>query len=317
MDYKDYYKILGVEKKATEAEIKKAYRKLAQQYHPDKNPNNKSAPEKFKEINEAYEVLGDTDKRRKYDQLGANYQQWQRHGGQQQGGFDWSPYMRQRAPGSGARVEYSDLSDLFGEGGDFSDFFQTIFATPGGGRGRTAQPRARRVRDTEQPVTITLEEAYHGAKRTIQRDGRKIEANIPAGVTTGSRVRLSGIGSGSANGGSAGNLYLMIEVAPHPVFERKGDDLSADVPVDLFTALLGGEAHIPTLKGKDIALTIPPETANGKQFRLSGQGMPRLDDPHRKGDLYVRAKVMLPQNLTEKEKALLREVARLREKAPS
>lgn len=313
MDYKDYYKVLGVGKKATEADIKKAYRKLAQQYHPDKNPDNKIAPEKFKEINEAYEVLGDKDKRQKYDQLGSNYQQWQQRGAGGSG-FDWSPYMRQGggAPGAGPRVDVNDIGGMFGQGGDFSDFFQNVFGQQGGGNPR-AQQRARRGRDVEQPISVTLEEAYTGVKRAMQRNGKKLEANIPAGVQTGSRVRLAGAGqpgSGSPNG----DLYLVIEVKPHPLLERKGDDLYAELPVDLYALTLGGEVRVPTPKGKEIVLTIPPESANGKQFRLSGQGMPHVGDPSHKGDLYVRLKAVLPQDLSEKEKSLFRELARLRHK---
>jgi curved DNA-binding protein len=313
MDYKDYYKVLGVGKKATEADIKKAYRKLAQQYHPDKNRDNRVAPEKFKEINEAYEVLGDKDKRQKYDQLGSNYQQWQQRGGA--GGFDWSPYMRQGGTqrAGGTRVEFDDMNGIFGEGADVSDFFQSIFGQQGAGQTR-GQPRARRGRDVEQTVSVTLEEAYHGVKRAMQRNGKKLEANIPPGVQNGSRVRLAGAGQPGSNG-AGGDLYLVIEVKPHALFERQGDDLYAELPVDLYILLLGGEARVPTLKGKEILLTIPPESKNGKQFRLSGQGMPRVHDPGQKGDLYVRIKVDLPQELSEKEKSLFRELARLRQHA--
>ncbi len=311
MEYKDYYKVLGVDKNASEADIKKAYRKLAQKYHPDKNQGNNAAQEKFKEINEAYEVLGDPDKRQKYNQLGSQYQQWQRYGGQ--GGFDWGRYAKPGA-GGGTRVEYGDLDDLFGGSGDFSDFFQSIFGGEPRTRPRT-QARPRRGSDFEQPLTITLEEAYRGTKRMIQKDGRKIEASIPPGVITGSRVRLRGEGQSSMGGGAAGDLYLVIEVEPHPIFERNGSDLYVDVAVDLYTALLGGEARVPTPKGKEVILTIPPETANGKQFRLSGQGMPKLDNPKQTGDLYARVKVILPQHLSEKEKSLLRELARLRQGA--
>lgn len=304
MEYKDYYKILGVDKKASEADIKKAYRKLAQKYHPDRNPHNKSAHEKFKEINEAYEVLSDAQKRQKYDQLGANYQRWQQYGGQ--GGFNWGPYTR---PGAGGpRVEYyGDLGDLFGGSGDFSEFFQNIFGGDPTMRTQT-QARPRRGSDAEQPITITLEEAYHGTTRVIQRGGRRIEATIPPGVDKGSRVRLRGEGQS----GVGGDLILIVDVAPHALFERRGDDLYVDVPVDLYTLLLGGEAHVPTLKGKDVILTIPAETANGKQFRLAGQGMPRMGDAKQKGDLYARIKAVLPQHLSEKEKSLVRELARLR-----
>lgn len=312
MEYKDYYKILGVEKTASQAEIKKAYRRLAQQYHPDKNPE-KTAQEKFKEINEANEVLSDAEKRRKYDQLGTQYQQWQQRGGA--GGFDWSPYVRQGA--GGPRGEYADLNDLFGnnaELGDFSDFFQSIFSGAAGGGTRAAERtrRPRQGRDIEHAVTVTLEEAYHGARRLIQKEGRKIEASLPPGVTTGSRVRLQGQGAAGLNSGKPGDLYLIVEVSPHSTFECNGDDLFVEVPIDLYTALLGGEARVPTLKGKAVVLTVPPETTNGKQFRLNGQGMPHLGDPAQKGDLYARIKVTLPQNLSEKEKTLFHELARLR-----
>jgi curved DNA-binding protein len=315
MDYKDYYKVLGVAKKATEADIKRAYRKLAQQYHPDKNPDNKTAPDKFKEINEAYEVLGDKDKRQKYDQLGSNYQHWQQRGAGGSG-FDWSPYMRQggAAPGAGGpRVEANDFSSMFGQGGDFSDFFQNVFGQQGPGQARGQQVRARRGRDMEQPISITLEEAYTGVKRALPRNGKKLEANIPPGVQTGSRVRLVGAGQPGTNGAN-GDLYLVIEVKPHALLERKGDDLYVELPVDLYVLTLGGEANVPTPKGKEIVLTIPPESGNGKQFRLSGQGMPRVGDPAQKGDLYVRLKAILPLELSEKEKSLFRELARLRQK---
>ncbi|MBI5877035.1 MAG: J domain-containing protein [Chloroflexi bacterium] len=316
MDYKDYYKVLGVDKKATGAEIKKAYRKLAQQHHPDRNPNDKAAESKFKEINEAYEVLGDAEKRQKYDQLGANYQQWQRNGGPGgPAGFDWSRYAGQGAPGGGARVEYGDLGDLFGQGGDFSDFFQTIFGGPGTApRGRGGGTRARRSRDIEQPVTITLEEACNGCKRVVSRGGRRIEASIPPGVQEGSRVRLRGEGHAGANGSATGDLFLVVNISPDARFERQGDDLFVDLTVDVYTLVLGGEVRVPTPRGKEILLTIPPETSAGRQFRLSGQGMPNVNTPEHRGDLYVRIKAGLPQNLTEPERALFRELAALRSK---
>ena len=311
MEYKDYYKILGVDKSASEAEIKKAYRKLAQQYHPDKNLGNTAAQEKFKQINEAYEALGDAEKRKKYDQLGSQYHEWQQVGGT--GGFDWGKYAQQWATARGARAQRSDpddLSELFGEGDGFSDFFQTVF----GGGGARAQTRTRAGRNLEQPIAITLEEAYHGAKRLVTRNGAKIEATIPPGVKSGTRVQLRGRGQVGSNGGIAGDLHLVVEVQPHERFKREGDDLYVDVSVDLYTALLGGEVPVPTLKGKDLHLKIPAETPNGKQFRLSGQGMPRLNQPERMGDLYAKVNIILPQQLSEKEKMLLRELAQQREK---
>ena len=224
--------------------------------------------------------------------------------------------MRQGGSAQGAggpRVEVNDFSNLFGQGGDFSDFFQNVFGQQGPGQSR-AQPRPRRGRDVEQPVSVTLEEAYTGVKRPLQRNGKKLEANIPAGVQTGSRIRLAGAGQPGAANGAGGDLFLVIEVKPHTLLERKGDDIYAELPVDLYVLVLGGEARVPTPKGKEIVLTVPPDSANGKQFRLSGQGMPRVGDPNQKGDLYVRLKAVLPAELSEKEKSLFRELARLRQK---
>jgi len=323
MDYKDYYKTLGVGKNATEKEIKQAYRKLARKYHPDVNPGDKKSEERFKEINEANEVLTDADKRRKYDQLGADWQQYQQTGGQP-GAFNWNQW--QGGQRGGARVEYMDLNDLFGGGGGGasgrSDFFETIFGGMGGARpgagGATwqsaqAQPRARRGQDFEQEMDVTLEEAFQGASRVLEIDGRRLEVKIPAGVRTGSKVRVASEGGKGAAGGGAGDLFLKINVLPHKTFERKGEDLHCEVPVDLYTAALGGEISVPTLKEKGLTLRIPPETQSGKVFRLQGQGMPRLRKPSEHGDLYVKLRVTLPCPLTEKEKALFKEMADLRE----
>jgi curved DNA-binding protein len=321
MEYKDYYKILGVSRNADEKEIKKAYRRLARQYHPDVNPGDKQAEARFKEINEAYEVLSDPEKRRKYDELGDSWQQWQRMGYDPRG-FDWSRWTT--TPPGGVRVEFGDLGDLFGRGG-FSDFFQAIFGGMGGrtaedvfgrrsifdefagGRGATG---AARGRDLEQPIEITLEEAYRGTQRILQVDGRRLEVKIPPGVKTGSRVRIAGEGIGSPTG-ARGDLYLRVEVKPHSTFERKEQDLYCEVPVDLYTAVLGGEVRVPTLDGA-VALRIPPETQSGRTFRLQGLGMPHLHAPGQRGDLYVKVRVVLPQGLSEKEKDLFRELARLR-----
>jgi curved DNA-binding protein len=312
MEYKDYYKILGVDRNASEKEIKKAYRRLARQYHPDVNPGDKGAEERFKEINEAHEVLADSEKRRKYDQLGASWQQWQRTG-RDPGGFDWSRWST-RAPGGGrVHVEYGDLGDLFG-GGGFSDFFEAIF----GGVGRqgpqtwtsTRQARPRRGQDYEQPVEITLEEAFSGTRRVLEKDGRRIEVRIPPGVKTGSKVRIAGEGASGLGGGATGDLYLKVTVLPHKVFERKGDDLYCEASVDLYTAILGGEANVPTLEGT-VSLKIPPETQGGRTFRLKGQGMPQLRHSKKRGDLYAKVKIVLPKDLSAKEKTLFRELAHL------
>jgi curved DNA-binding protein len=312
MEYKDYYKILGVEKSATEKEIKQAYRKLARKLHPDVNPNNKAAQEKFKEVNEANEVLSDPEKRRKYDTLGANwqqYEQYQRAGGQ--GPFQYGNGGQYRT------FTQDDLGNIFGNlGGDdvggFSDFFRTIF---GGGFGETSRPQARprRGQDVEQTLEITLDEAYRGAARIVQKDGRRLEIKIPAGVKTGSKIRYAGEGYPGMNSGTAGDLYLRVQIAPHPTFERDGDDLRVEVPVDLYTTVLGGEAHVPTLKGQ-LALKIPPETQSGKTFRLAGQGMPRLNEPNVYGDLYAKVCIVLPEHLTTEERDLFKRLAELRKK---
>jgi len=315
MEYKDYYEILGVDRNASQKEIKKAYRRLARKYHPDVNPGDKQAEEHFKEINEAQEVLTDPEKRRKYDQLGASWQQWQRTG-RDPSGFDWSQWFA-GAPGGGrVHVQYGDASDLFGDmfGGAFSDFFEAIF----GGMGRqgpqawagTRQAGPRRGQDYEQPVEISLEEASSGTRRVLEKDGRRIEVKIPPGVKTGSKVRIAGEGAPGIGGGATGNLYLKVTVLPHKVFERKGDDLYCEVPVDLYTAILGGETNVPTLKGT-VSLKIPPETQGGRTFRLKGQGMPLLRDSNKRGDLYAKVKVVLPEGLSAKEKALFKELAQM------
>jgi curved DNA-binding protein len=307
MEYKDYYKILGVDRNAEEKKIKKAYRKLARQYHPDVNPDDKMAEERFKDINEAYEVLSDPEKRQKYDQLGSSWQQWQRTGRDPRG-FDWSQWFSQAQPGRGVRVEYrdlGDLGDLFG-GGGFSDFFQSIF----GGTG-AAQARPRRGQDYTQPVEITLEEAFQGTTRMLQKDGRRLEVKIPPGVRTGSKVRVAGEGGSGISGGASGDLYLEVMVLSHPIFEREGDDLRCEVPIGLYTVVLGGEVKVPT-PGGDVLLKIPPETQGGRTFRLRGKGMPNLRSPQKRGDLYARLRVQIPQKLSKQEKELFRELASLR-----
>ena len=304
MDYKDYYKILGVSRDAEDKEIKRAYRKLAVKYHPDKNPGDHQAEERFKEINEAYEVLGDSTKRAKYDQLGQSYQAWQRTGGQP-GGFDWSQWTG-GAPG-GVRVEVGDLGDLFG--GGFSDFFTAIFGgMPGTGQG-FGERSAGRGRDVEQTVTISLTEAYNGAARNLMRNGRRIEIKIPPGASSGTRVRIAG--QGEAGKRQAGDLYLVVDVAPDSRFERKGDDLYTEFTVDLYTAVLGGEGSVAT-PGGPVTLTIPSGSQPDQTFRLKGRGMPVLRKPDVQGDLYARLKVEIPRDLSQREKELLQELASLR-----
>ncbi len=317
MEYQDYYKVLGVDKTATEAQIKKAYRKLARQYHPDMNKGDKNAEEHFKHVNEAYEVLSDPERRRKYDQLGSSYQQYQQAGGQP-GGFDWGQWMGGAAGGGrpgNVRVEYGDLNDLFG-GGGFSDFFQSIFGGAGGAAQDVYQRRGTRAttgvrgQDYEQEVEITLPEAYHGTTRILSKDGQRLEVKIPAGARTGTRVRLSGQGS-QGLGGPAGDLFLVVRVLPDPNFEREDDNLRTEVPVDVYTAVLGGEVTVHGLDG-DVRLKIKPETQSGQIIRLRGQGMPHLRDPKTRGDLLVKTRITIPEELSARERELFQELASLR-----
>lgn len=317
MEYKDYYTILGVDKKASEKEIKQAYRRLVRQHHPDVNPDDPTAEERFKEINEAHEVLSDPEKRRKYDHLGTDWRRWQQAGGGPDG-FDWGRWTTQGPGGRRVYMHYGDIGDLFGEESAFSDFFNTIFGGIGGmgaSPGRTQyQPRSRRGQDYEQEVEITLEEAYRGATRLLSKDGKRMEIKIPPGVRTGSKVRIAGEGAAGVGGGQAGDFYLRVKVTPHPRFERKGDDLYCSVPLKLYTALLGGEVRVSTLDG-DVQLKIPPETQNGRIFRLTGRGMPHLRQPEQRGDLYATVQIRMPQGLSQRERELIRELARLRAKS--
>jgi curved DNA-binding protein len=320
MDYKDYYKILGLNRNAGQDEIKKAYRKLARKYHPDVNPEDKTAGAKFSEINEAHEVLSDPEKRKKYDQFGANWQQFEQSGGRPED-FNWSQW--QSEPGSTysyRTVTPEEFQDLFGGAGGYSDFFETLFGAAGRRAGdRGAGDREfyfrtvpRRGRDSEHTLQITLEEAFHGATRALEwENGRKIEAKIPRGVKTGSRVRLKGQGERGRDGGEPGDLYLIIDVRPHNLFKRNGDDLNLTVSVDLFTLLLGGQV---TVSGIDraVRLDIPTETANGRVFRLRGLGMPHLKNPAERGELYVTVKAALPKNLSMKEKDLIQQWKNIR-----
>jgi curved DNA-binding protein len=300
MEYQDYYKTLNVDRKASQEEIKRAYRKLAMKYHPDRNPGKKDAEEKFKQINEAYEVLGDEQKRSRYDQLGASYQQWQSGGGGS-GNFDWSDWFTQ-SPQGGRRVETGNLEDLFG--GGFSDFFNTIFGGMGGVGGsqtrRASQPRA-----FEQPVSISLMEAYHGTTRTLQIENKRVEVRIPPGAKTGTRVRMAGIIP--SQGGPNSDLHLAVEVQPDSNFERKNNDLHSEASTDIYTAVLGGQVSVQTPAG-NVLLSIPAGTQPGQTFRLAGRGMPHLQNPNEHGDLFVRVKVQLPRKLTDHQRQLFEQL---------
>jgi curved DNA-binding protein len=310
MEYKDYYKILGVNRNASAEEIKQAYRKLAMKYHPDRNPGNKEAEDKFKDINEANEVLSDSKKRTRYDQLGESYQQWQQRGGSASD-FRWEDWFAQAPRGGRTRVEVNDFGDIFGGGGGFSDFFSAIFAGmqgyPGSGRTTTTRRSAasQPTRALEQPVKISLLEAFEGTARILQFNNKKIEVKIPAGSKTGTKVRVSGVGPNRSD------IYLVVEVDTHPGFERKGDDLYTEANVDLYTAVLGGQVKVATLKG-DVMLSIPAETQAGKTFRLTGRGMPLLKKPNQFGDLYAKVKIMIPTHISDEEKKLFEQLKVLR-----
>ncbi|MHB1318717.1 MAG: DnaJ C-terminal domain-containing protein [Anaerolineae bacterium] len=318
MDYKDYYRTLGIDKGASTDEVKKAYRKLARKHHPDVNPNDPRAEDRFKEINEAYEVLRDPEKRAKYDRLGANWQRYQQTGGDP-GSFDWSQWFSSggspRTSGQRGYTEYGDLNDLFGQGG-FSDFFQTIFGGRGDGGGQSGWQSGRAVtgRDAELQVEITLEEAFHGTTRIVQIGERRLEVKIPAGVDSGSRVRIAGEGQAGAQGSRSGDLFLVIQVQPHERFKREGADLRLSLPVDLYTMILGGEVVVTTLKGR-VSLRIPAGTRTGQSFRLRNQGMPGLKQGEAAGDLYVEVVPIIPADLSEREHELFRELAAIRKPA--
>jgi curved DNA-binding protein len=333
MEYKDYYQTLGVKKNAGADEIKKAYRKLARKHHPDVNQGDKVAEEKFKDINEAYEVLSDEDKRAKYDRFGADWQRFAGAGGQAQD-FNWGAWGAGQ-PGGGTytrTVSPEEFEQMFGRGagggGGFSDFFEMLFGAMGGrggarsgfggsysagndpfgGMGQSARPA--QLLDQEHPIQVTLEEAFHGTARTLTwENGKRVDAKIPRGVRTGSKVRLSG--QAGAGDGRAGDLYLKVEVLPHAVYERDGDDLRMTLPVDIFTALLGGKVSVPSLD-RSVNLTIPEGTRNGKVFRLTKLGMPKLRQPDERGDLYVTVTVELPKKLSDDEKRIVQEWQQIR-----
>ena len=343
---KDFYKVLGVSESAKKDELKSAYRKLAKKYHPDANADNPKASDRFKEVGEAYSVLSDPAKRRRYDTLGA----------------DWSRYA-EGVPGAGHDVGGFRVHVQPGDLGDFSEFFRTIFGDLGARRrhgaefegeeilfgsrspfGRPAGPQAARGEDVEAAVAISLDEAMQSTRRTVELEvpdicracggtGRRgeapcsgchgagqvlrpsrVEVKIPAGVRSGSRVRVAREGLPGAGGGPRGDLYLKVRVLPHPRFERRDDDLHVELPVALWEAALGAEVEVSTLRGK-VTMKIPPATSSGKTFRLPGYGVPHLRGGGR-GDQLVRIKVVIPQELSARERELFEELRRLRPEPP-
>ncbi len=317
MEYKDYYKVLGVSKSASAEDIKKAFRKLARRYHPDVNPGDKKSEEKFKEINEAYEVLSDVTKRRKYDTLGPN---WQEQFGYPSAAGGRTSNFR------GSTMDYNSAG--------FSDFFEALFGRPSTSTRKTGE-------DIEQRVEVTLQEAYMGGMRTFNIQStetcpvcrgtrlvagrsctncnglgslarsKRIQVKIPAGVDNGSKIRVAGEGQAGSGGGPRGDLFLVIGVKPDPLFERRGDDLFSEIDVDLVTAILGGEVAVATPDGRKLVLTVPQETQNGRLFRLANKGMPRLRGEGN-GNFFARVKVVLPMGLNDDERGLFEQLARSR-----
>lgn len=295
MDYKDYYKVLGVSKKADKKEIKKAYRKLAVKYHPDKNQGDKVAEEKFKEISEAYEVLGNDEKRKKYDALGENWKHFQQGG--RQSDFDWGQWQQ---PGSQSHYYGEGASGGFGEGG-FSDFFSNIFGGMGGQRrGRTTVAKGH---DYQTEINVTLEEAFHGTSRMLQLDNKKIRITLKQGIKDGQKLRIRGKGAQGINGGKAGDLYLQINESKHHLYKRQGNDLMQTVAIDIYVAVLGGKVGVSTFMGP-LKITVPPGTQNDRLFRLKGKGMPLHLKTGQFGDMLVKVKVNIPSKLNSEEKEL-------------
>lgn len=323
MDFKDYYATLGVPKTATAKEIKAAFRRLARKHHPDVNPGDTKAEGKFKDVNEAYEVVGDAEKRKKYDELGANwraYEQAERAGGPTPGGSSqrWT-YSPGSAGGGFRPMSDEEMSGMFGgeDEGPFSDFFKQFFGGAAGPATRSRSRRARQApgRDVEHSIELDLADVLNGSvqRLSIRHDGnmRQVEVRIPPGVSDGSRVRVAGEGERGSGSAPHGDLYLRVHVRPHPRFERKGRDLYTKVKVPLTTAVLGGEVDVPSLNGKTLRLKVPPTTQNGQVFRLRGHGLPTVGKPDDRGDLYATAEVALPSTLTpetQKHFEALREI---------
>jgi curved DNA-binding protein len=301
MEYKDYYKVLGVDKKATQEDIKKAYRKLAVKYHPDKNPGDKKAEEKFKEINEANDVLSDPEKRKKYDDLGENWQYYQQ-------GANMNDYFNNRqSRKKGKQGQYEYYSD---DESQFSDFFEAIFGSGAGGFGNTRRRSASRMKgeDYQAETSISLDEAFHGTTRQVNLQNQKLNLKLKPGIAEGQILRMKEKGGPGMNGGLNGDLYITIHVEPHPHFERKGDDLYIEQPLDAFTAILGGKLPVQTID-KTLQVNIPPGTDSNQSFRLKGMGMPDYNDPRQRGDCYVRVFITTPKNLSDQDKELLARLA--------
>ncbi|WP_069130532.1 DnaJ C-terminal domain-containing protein [Rhodohalobacter halophilus] len=327
MDYKDYYKTLGVSRDATQEEIKKKYRKMAAKFHPDKNPGNKRAEEKFKEIGEAYEVLKDPEKRKLYDQVGSDWKKYQQAGAGADD-FNWQQYAGQ---GGGRQRTNINMEDLFGggqhssgAGSPFSSFFETLF---GGGQfgGNGGDPfgrqtsqtysgarsrRQSRVADTEAQINVDLADVIRGVEKQLRIGSEKMKVKIPAGIEDGKRLKLKGKGK-PGHGGVKGDLYLKININEPDGYERKGKDIIQTVEVPVYQAALGGELTVQTLDGK-VKLNIPPETQNGSMFRLAGRGLPEFNNPGKRGNYFIKISLRIPEKLSSEEKKLYKKLSELR-----
>ncbi len=327
MNYKDYYSALGIKKNASKEEIKKAYRKMAHKYHPDVNPDDDTAAAKFKEISEAYEVLGNEENRKLYDQLGADWKRYKQGAGQSSD-FNWQEWARSQGAQNRQRAYSRTSEDFFGSG-DFSDFFEQIF---GGGfnMGQQGQRRSRagadffgdrferhagpvsqKGKDIHAELEITLEEAYRGTEKSVRVNKNQMKVKIPKGIYDGRRLKLKGRGQTGSLGGETGDLYIRISIRPHEIFSREDDNLHTTVNVGLYQMLLGGVIQVPTMTG-NVKIKVPPGSQPGKVMRLAGYGMPVFQSENRKGDLFVTLQVSLPEKLSDEEKKRIRDLAALR-----
>lgn len=304
MDYIDYYKVLDVTKSATEADIKKAYRKLARKYHPDLNPNDKEAEKKFKEINEANEVLSNPENRKKYDKYGKD---WKHADEFEKAGYD--PNQQQSRQQGGYQYSEGDFSGFGGgdfSGSDFSDFFNSMY---GGGKSRSQAKY--RGQDFNAELELDLKAAYTTHKQNLTVNGKNIRITIPAGVENGQIIKIPNHGGPGVNGGPNGDLYITFIISNNSDFKREGNNLYADAPIDLYTAILGGETYINTFDGK-VKIKVSPETQPGTKVKLKGKGFPVYKKENQFGDLYITYTIKLPTKLSDKEKELFEELAKLR-----
>ena len=323
MEYKDYYKILGVARDASQAEIKKKYRKLAAKYHPDKNPDDPSSEKKFKELGEANEVLKDPEKRKLYDKVGKDWKKYQQAGASADD-FNWGQYT-----GQGGRQGNINFDEMFGgrqrggsaQGSTFSSFFETIFGGSGdpfGGaqyqqgqyQSRAQNTRQQQQRDTVANIDVSLKDVLQGATKQFRVNGEKVNVKIPAGLEDGKKLKLKGKGHPVVPGGPKGDLYLKVNIKEGKGFEKRGKDIYQTVPIDIYTAILGGTLPVETLEGK-VKLTIPEQTKNGASFRLKGRGLPSMNNGTLRGDYFVKTELTLPQNISSKEKKLFEELRSL------